>query len=406
MATYIYEAYNKDNKIVYGEYEASSNEEVVEFLNKHYLTPLSVKENIVAAKGQGLLAINFFDSLSSVDIVFLVRNLSTTIKAGLSIVESLDILIKDTKKKLMKNILEGVQSMIKNGQTLSSSFEAYKDSFPPIFIGMIKAGEVSGQLEKTLAELARYLSKEYSLRNKVKSALTYPIILLIASAVVVILMLIFVLPRLTKSFASSGVALPWITKAFLLLSQMLTWSYLLDVVVVAGVVWFFTFFRKTKVGKSLFFSVISRTPVARDLVKKIALVRFARTFGNLVGSGLSVIDSLTLSAQSINNQSYADAITKASEDIKNGIPVSESLSKFPDLFPSLLVSLITVGERTGSLEEILITFSDFYEEEVDNTLKELTSVLEPVLLLIMGLMIGVIAVSIILPIYQLVGHFV
>lgn len=406
MATYIYEAYNKDNKIVRGEYEASSNEEVVTYLSKHYLTPLSVKTGRIAKKDKGIFSMQLFDSIGSVDILFLVRNLSTTIKAGLSIVESLDIIIKDTKKKLMREILQGVQSMIKNGQSLSSSFEVYKDSLPAIFIGMIKAGEVSGQLDKSLAELARYLSKEYSLRSKIKTALTYPVILLVASTAVVTLMLIFVLPRLTKSFASSGVALPWITKVFLFISQILTWSFILDIAILAGIVWFFLYFRSTKVGKKFFFSVISHTPVARDLVKKIALVRFARTFGNLVGSGLSVIDSLTLSAESINNKSYSDAIKIVIEDVQNGLPVSEALAKYPELFPSLLVSLIIVGERTGSLEEILVTFSDFYEEEVDNTLKELTSILEPVLLLIMGLMIGSIAISIILPIYQLVGHFV
>lgn len=406
MPTYIYEAYNKDNKIVRGEYEASSSEEVVEYLGKHYLVPLSVKPTHIKAKNKRILSLQLFDSIGPVDILFLVRNLSTTIKAGLSIVESFDILIKDTKKKLMKEILQGVQSMIKNGQTLSSSFEVYKESFPAIFIGMIKAGEVSGQLDKSMAELSRYLSKEYTLRSKIKSALTYPIILLVASSAVVALMLIFVLPRLTKSFASSGVALPWITKVFLFISQVLTWSFTLDLVFLAGIVWFFLYFRNTKFGKKFFFSVISHTPVAHDLVKKIALVRFSRTFGNLVGSGLSVIDSLTLSAESINNRSYSDAIKIVIEDVQNGLQVSEALAKYPELFPTLLVSLIIVGERTGSLEEILITFSDFYEEEVDNTLKELTSVLEPVLLLIMGLMIGAIAISIILPIYQLVGHFV
>ncbi len=406
MATYTYEAYDKDNKIVHGEYDASSQKEVMDYLTSRILTPVSIAPVSAIGKKGGALSTELFEHLSSVDIVFFVRNLATTTKAGLSIVESLDILIKDTNKKLVKKILEGVQSMVKNGQSLSTSFERYKDLFPPIFIGMIKAGEVSGQLEKTLSELARFLSKEYSLKSKVKSALTYPIILLVASLVVVTLMLIFVLPKLTQSFASSGVALPLITRIFLFISNVLTWSFILDGIVLAGLVYFVVYFSRTKVGKKFFFVLISHTPVASDLVKKIALVHFARTFGNLIGSGLSAVESLTISAQSINNHIYTEAINKVIEDIKNGIPISESLAKFPKLFPSLLISLITVGERTGSLEEILITFSDFYEEEVDNTLKQLTAVLEPVLLLIMGLMIGSIALSIILPIYQLTGHFV
>ncbi|OGI67657.1 hypothetical protein A2732_00195 [Candidatus Nomurabacteria bacterium RIFCSPHIGHO2_01_FULL_40_10] len=285
-------------------------------------------------------------------------------------------------------------------------FDAYKNSFPPIFIGMLKAGEISGQLDRTLAELSHYLSKEYMLRNKVKSALIYPIILLVASIAVVTLMLMFVLPKLTKSFIQSGVELPFITKVFLFISKILTWSFTLDIIVILGIIYFFVYFRTTQMGKKLFFFLVSHTPVASSLIKKVALVRFARTFGNLMGSGLSVAESLEISSETINNPSYTYAIEKAVIDIRNGLAVSDSLAKYEILFPNLLISLITVGERTGTLQEILVTFADFYEEEVDNALRELTSVLEPALLLVMGLMIGAIAISIILPIYQLVGNFV
>lgn len=406
MATYIYEAYNKDNKLIHGEYEASSRDEMMEYLTKRYLTPVSIKSIGSMEAKKDLLSLELFSHVSSTDIMFLVRNLATTVRAGLSIVESLDILIKDTTNKMMKKILQSAQGLIKSGQPLSVGFLAYKNLFPPIFIGMIKAGEASGQLEKTLKELGSYLSKEYALKSKVKSALTYPIILLIASTAVVILMLMFVLPKLTASFAASGVALPLITRIFLFISSVLTWSFTADIIVIALIIYFFSYFRKTKIGKRFFFNVVAHTPVANELVKKVALVHFARTFGNLIGSGLSAVDSLSIASESINNDNYTKAIDKTIENVKNGIPLSRSLGEFPELFPSLLISLITVGERTGTLEEILITFADFYEEEVDNQLKELTSVLEPVLLLIMGLMIGSIAVSIILPIYQLVGHFI
>lgn len=405
MTTFIYEAYNKEGVIVHGEYEAVNRDEAVEHLVKRDLTPVSV-ETIRARGDGGILAFNFFERLSPVDVMFLVRNLSTTVKAGLSVVEALDILIADAEKKLMKRVLREAQAMIKNGQPLSSGFEAYRDSFPPIFMGMLRAGELSGQLDKTLAELGRYLSKEYGLRSKVKSALTYPIILLVASGGVMTLLLVFVLPRLTSSFAASGVKLPFITQIFLGISKMITWSFTLDLVFVAGFIWFFTYFRKTNMGKRFFFWVIARTPVASELVKKVALVRFARTFGNLIGSGISAIEALDLSSKSIGNLPYELAIKNAILAVENGSPISEAISKFPHLFPRLLISLIVVGERTGSLHEILGTFADFYEEEVDNTLKDLTSILEPALLLIMGLLVGAIAVSIILPIYQLVGHFV
>jgi type IV pilus assembly protein PilC len=234
----------------------------------------------------------------------------------------------------------------------------------------------------------------------------YPVILMSAASGVVALLLIFVLPRLTKAFASSGVKLPFITKFFLGISTALTWSFLLDFVVLALLIWFAIFFRSTRVGKKTIFWVLARMPVAGDLIKKVALVRFARTFGNLIESGLSAVEALGLSAESIGNVAYTRAIESTILEVKNGMSISEALGKYPDLFPRLLISLVIVGERTGSLSGILLTFADFYEEEVDNKLKDLTAVLEPVLLLGMGVLVGAIAFSIILPIYQLVGHFV
>ncbi len=405
MSTFIYEAYNREGELIHGEYDGVKREEVVEYLSRHDMTPISVEE-INTRKGGGVMSISLFEKITPVDIVFLVRNLATTVKAGLSIVESLDILIADSEKKILKKVLQEAQAMIKNGLPLSQGFEAYANSFPPIFLGMLKAGEMSGQLDKTLAELGKYLSKEYSLRSKVRSALMYPAILLTAASGVVVLLLIFVLPRLTKAFAASGVELPWITKFFLGISSALTFSYTLDIVILIGIIWFIRYFRATIIGKKVLFSILSRSPVAGELIKKVALVRFARTLGNLFNSGLSAVESLELSSQSIGNIAYSLAIEGTIIDVKNGIPISDALRKYPELFPRLLVSLVTVGERTGSLSEILLTFADFYEEEVDNKLKDLTAILEPMLLLVMGALVGAIALSIILPIYQLVGNFV
>lgn len=406
MATFIYEVYNREGVIVHGEYEAATREEVVQYLLKRDLTPILV-EDIKAQKGKGLdLSFTFFERITPIDVMFLVRSLATTIKAGLSVVEALDILIADAEKSVMKKMLQSVQAMVRGGQTLSSGFSAYANSFPPIFLGMLRAGELSGQLDRTLSELGQYLSKEYALRSKVKSALMYPAILLIASSGVVTLLLIFVLPRLTKAFAASGVELPFITKFFLGISSALSWSYLLDLVIIVGIAWFFLYFRSTKTGKRFIFWLLAHTPVANELIKKVALVRFARTFGSLVNSGLSAIESLELSARTSGNDRYERALIASILEIKNGVPISDALGKYPNLFPRLLISLIIVGERTGSLSEILITFADFYEEEVDNKLKDLTAILEPALLLVMGLMVGAIAFSIILPIYQLVGSFV
>lgn len=405
MAIFIYEAYNRSGANQHGEYEAATREEVVQYLLKRNLTPISV-EDVSAHKGKSLdVSLSFFERITPIDVIFLVRNLATTIKAGLPVVEALDILIVDAEKSVIKKMLQHVQTMVRGGQALSSGFGVYAESFPPIFLGMLRAGEVSGQLDRSLSELGQYLSKEYALRTKVKSALMYPAILLIAASLVVTLLLIFVLPKLTKAFAASGVELPMITKIFLGVSNALTWSFTLDIALVVGFIWFFLYFRKTKFGRHFIFWLLSHTPVANELIKKVALVRFARTFGSLIDGGLSAVESLELSTRTIGNAQYERALEASILEIKNGVPISEAIGKYPDLFPRLLISLIIVGERTGSLSSILITFSDFYEEEVDNKLKNLTAVLEPILLLIMGLLVGAIAFSILMPIYQLVGHF-
>ncbi|MBI5133962.1 MAG: type II secretion system F family protein [Candidatus Taylorbacteria bacterium] len=403
MATYIYEAYGKDGSIEQGEFEASKESEVVEHLLRRSLHPISVSPLREAFSSRfGSIVIG---RLSTVDVLFLIRNLAATIKAGMSVVESLDVLINDTEKKGLKAVLQKAQSGIKSGLPLSRSFGSYKKSFPPAFIGMLKAGEISGQLDTTLERLSQYLARDYSLKSRIRSALIYPAVLLFASSGVVALLLIAVLPRLAKSFETNKVELPGITKFFIALSDALTYSYILDIAIVALLAWFFIYFRRTDMGRKLWFSALSKAPVAKDLVKKIAVVRFARTFGNLEDAGISAVEALHVSADSIGNDVYAVALNRSAKDLEQGISLSKALSAHPRLFPKVFVGLVAVGEKTGSLGKVLLSLAEFYEEEVNDKLKDLTSVLEPILLLAMGLVVGAIALSILLPIYKLVGNF-
>ena len=348
----------------------------------------------------------FFETIKPIDRIFLVRNLSTTIKAGLNILEALDIMIADAAKNVMKKILNQAKFNLQKGQPLSATFIQYKKHFPSVFVGMIKAGEASGRLDESFDKLNVYLTKEYNLTKKIKSALAYPVILLVASMGVVSMLLFFVLPRLAKSFQMSKVELPFITRLVIGISNIFTYSIILDLAVISLVVWFFIYFRKTALGKKVFLTVLLKIPVARDLIKKVALVRFARTLGGLISSGITIVEALNLSAETVGNEFYKKIILDSVEQIKSGIPLSKTLSNHHNLFPKLLINMMTVGERTGTLEHVLLTFSDFYEEEMDNTIKDLTTFLEPVLLLFMGLIVGTIALSILLPIYQLVGKFI
>jgi len=402
MSTYLYEAYDKDGTAVRGEYEADSSQDVVEHLLHRSLSPVSIRP-LRANSATELSFASLFKRISPVDVLFLVRNLATTLKAGMSMVEALDILIADTDRPYLRYVLQTIQAGMKSGLPFSKGFEQFRRSFPPAFIGMVRAGEMSGGLDTALSSIGAYLTKEYQLRQQVRSALIYPIVLLCASSGVIALLLIVVLPRLAKAFAQSGADLPFITKVFIGLSAALTYSILLDIAVLAVVVWFFVSFRRTDAGKRIMLAALMRIPIARDVVKKVALVRFTRTFGHLLASGISAIEGLEIAADSVGNITYAAAIRKAGDDLEHGISLSHSLSERRDLFPNILIGLLVVGEKTGTLSAILLELADFYDDEVGSRLKNLTSILEPVLLLVMGLIVGSIALSIMLPIYQLVG---
>lgn len=390
-----------------GEFEAGSKSEVIDHIEKKGLIPLNVEERSFALRRARGFSIKpkIFETITPLDRILFVRNLAASIQAGLNIIEAIDILLADTVKPLMRSIISQAKTNLQNGQPLSQTFSAYKKHFPLVFVGMLKAGEASGKLDKTLEELATHLTREYNLSKKVKSALSYPILLLIASIFVVGLLIIFVIPRLAKAFKQSGVELPFITKMLVGLSNILSYSPLLDLIVVALLTGGIIYAGKTERGRKFFMRMISHIPVAHELMQKIALIRITRTLGNLINSGTPIIEALKLSAESAGNDYYREALIVSIEQAKNGIPFSKTLESYPHLFPHFLTGLVTVGERTGTLEHILKTFSDFYDEDVDNTLKDLTNFIEPVLLLFMGLVIGAVAFSILLPIYQLIGKF-
>ena len=218
-------------------------------------------------------------------------------------------------------------------------------------------------------------------------------------------MLTFVLPRLSKSFAQNNVKLPLLTKILVQISNALTFSPILDIAVLGALIGGVMYFRKTKFGKNIISYLMFKIPVVNNLVKKIVLVRFSRTLGGLISGALSISESLTLTAKAVGNDHYEKAILAANDEIKNGIPLSQALKNNPKLFPNFLTSLVAVGEKTGTLDVVLKNFSNFYEDDVSNALKDLTTFLEPMLLLFMGLVVALIALSILLPIYQMVGTF-
>jgi type II secretory pathway component PulF len=405
MSLFTYEAINEEGRIVASEMNALNKEEVVALLNQKHLTPVKVQLKNSDLKKNNVGSKAIFESFNALDKIILIRNLAATLKAGLSLSEALEILVADTNKKIIRDFLEEAQLGVSNGQPLSNIFEKHSNYFSPIFVGMIRAGESSGTLDKSLEELNRHLNREYKLVKDIKAAMTYPMILIFASVGIVIVMLTFVLPKLSKSFAQNNVKLPFLTQVLVNLSNALTYSIWLDFLVLGALVGGFIYFKKSPQGKKIISLISFKIPVIKNLIKKIMLVRFSRTLGSLVSSAMSISESLKLTAKAVGNDQYEKAILNANEDIKNGIPLSKALKNNPDLFPNFLISLVAVGEKTGTLDKVLKDFAEFYEDDVSSALKDLTTFLEPALLLFMGLVVGLIAVSILLPIYSMVGTF-
>lgn len=401
MTLYSYEAFNKDGTIVRGELETQTKQDVVEHLERKALQAISIHR--VGSEHKDL-NFSFSNSVSPVDVLFFVRNLAATLKAGMSVSESFDMLIRDAEHRPLREMLQHVAGRIRGGMALADAFEPYRKDFPAAFIGMVRAGELTGKLDSTLATLGEYLTKEFELRREVRSALMYPLILLCAAAAVTTLLLVVVLPRLAHTFTQNKMQLPLITRIFMGLSSAITFSWILDLIVVAGLVWFFAYFRKTPVGKRVMSEVLFATPVARDLVKKISLVRFTRTLGSLINSGVSALEAIDISADAIGNHRYSEALHEAGKAVEKGSPLSSALAAHEDLFPRILIGLIVVGERTGSLGDILTSLAVFYEDEANARLKNLTAIIEPALLLVLGLVVGSIALSILLPIYSMIGQ--
>lgn len=402
MAIFLYEAVDKQGINRKGELEASTKQDALESLVHQNLTPLRVQERGKAGEARGLDK-NLFESVTMLDKILLTKHLGAIVRAGISLHEALDILIQDTEKPLMRRILVNAKSNLERGQPLSATFEYWNHYFSPVFIGLIRAGEISGDLERTLDRLGDQLIRDNELVRKVKGAMIYPAILLVASILVVLLLLVFVLPRLATVFSQSGVQLPLMTRILLGLSALFTYSPLLTFggagfLIIGGF-----FVVRSTAGKEFLGRVAFKIPLTRNLIKKVVLTRFSRTLGNLLASGLPIIQSLDILKITVGNPVYAQAIQDIQKEVKRGIPLADLLRRDVRLFPHLLSSMVLVGERTGSLEDVLKTVASFYDEEVDRSLKAIVSLIEPAMLLVMGLIIGSIAVSILLPIYQLVG---
>ncbi len=334
--------------------------------------------------------------------MFFTENLRVMVHAGLSLSEGLATLAMQTESKTFRVILTEVRDGVNQGKLLSAELAKFPKAFPDIFIKMIEVGEVSGTLEDTLQELTNQIKKDHNLRSKVKGAMTYPIVILVAMSGITIGLLTFVLPKLLGIFKEFGdIQLPLPTRILIFLSDYVQENGLLVAFAALAFAGALVAFGNTVRGRAIFHYGIIRGPLIGPVARKVNLARFSRTFSSLLRTDVPVVQSLVITAAVLGNVHYRDSVLKASERIKKGDNISDTLKEYPKLYPPLVVQMTLVGERSGNIDGLLADVAGFYEEQVDQTLANLSSIIEPVLILILGGMVGGIALAVMMPMYSL-----
>jgi type II secretory pathway component PulF len=401
---FYYIASQSGGKIIEGEHEAESTADVLTYLASQGLRPISLKVS------KGLSETDRFKIFShSIDIedkVFLTKYLALMLRVGTDLLRAIDILVADFEKPALKALLIEIRTSLERGQPIHTVFLKHPKIFSSVFINMIKAGETSGNLELVFRQLSTSLQKEQDLRRQIKAAITYPIILLIASITILFILVSFALPKIANIFSSGGFEPPFFSKVVFAMGLFMgEYFWLIFALVVFFIVGAWLFTTKSITGKKIFSRMVVKAPLIGSVLRKIALQRFASTLSSLLSSGLPIIDSLEITADAVGNEELKTSLRRvAREGILKGLTIGEAFRKEP-AFPRMVVNLMAISEKAGHIENILATLADFYTSEIESAVKSLVSFLEPVLLLIIGLVIGTIALSIIVPIYQLVGQF-
>lgn len=398
---YTYTARDQEGKIIHGDIDMPSEKELAEYLHNQNLVLTKTETDSAQSSKNGQVTGFVFKKVSVVDKIFFTQNLQVMIKAGLSMSQALHTLSEQANNKYFQYILNQVSSQVNKGVALSDALNTYPKIFPELFVNMIKAGEKSGRLEEVLFQLTDQLRKNHALISKVKSAMTYPIIVVIAMIGIGIAMIVFVIPQMTAVFQEANVTLPLPTRVLIAVSDFVVANGLLVTITLAVLIFAFVKTIKTKKGKHLWHSFLLKLPILKPILQKINLAKFSRTFCSLIKTEIPIVQAFQITASTVNNELYKKAILEAAEGIKKGLNISKILAEHKNLFSPLIIQMVAVGEETGTLDNILDQLASFYEEDVDRTMSSLSTIIEPVLMLLLGIGVGGLAISILLPMYSL-----
>lgn len=404
MPKFEYRALDKGGNATQGTVEALNKDAATETVVKQGLKPLIVKPYKKKFDPNNIqIPLLTRKGIRQKDLVIFTRQLSTMINAGVPLVRSLATMQSQTTNNNFREILEDITKEVEGGASFADSLRKHPEAFSPVYINMVAAGEAGGILDDILKRLAFQIEKDASIRKKVKSASTYPVILLVITVGAFFVLMIAVIPRIGKIIKDLGgedAELPPITQAMLDISDFMVANGLLIAIAMIGAVYGIRRYIKTKDGRFRWHSLLLRIPVLKTVVAKVAIARFSRTFASLMSSGVSVIESLEVTGAAIGNVVIEKELKDAANEVKNGKQLSEPLST-SKLFPPIVPQMLAIGEETGQIDTILVKVADFYEEEVDAVIDSLSSIIEPVMIVFMGGMVGLIAYSVMGPIASL-----
>ncbi|PLY03560.1 MAG: pilus assembly protein PilC [Desulfuromonas sp.] len=400
MAKFAWEGKTRTGKVQKGTMEGPDENAVMAQLRNQGIMPSSVK----AATGMSM-EINlaaFQPKITTKDLVVFTRQFATMIDAGLPLVQCLDILSRQQENKTFKKVLTEVKESVESGSTFADALGKHPKVFDELFVNLVAAGEVGGILDTILNRLAAYLEKSMKLKKQVKSAMTYPTTIIGIAFIVIAVILIFVIPAFEKMFADFGQALPMPTQIVINISNIVQDYVLVIIGSIVFIIFAFKYTYRTKKGREFIDDFSLKLPIFGVLIRNVAVAKFTRTLGTMISSGVPILDGLEIVAKTAGNRTVEKAIYKVKQSISEGKTIAEPLEK-SGVFPSMVCQMIAVGESSGSIDTMLNKIADFYDDEVDDAVANLTAMMEPLLMLFLGTTVGGLVIAMYLPIFKLAG---
>jgi type IV pilus assembly protein PilC len=395
MGKFKYRVMNSDGEKIEGSYEADSKNEVIDFISGNGYYPLMIEETSESAN----IEINFNSKVKLKDLSVFCRQFYTMLNAGVPILTCLDILSSQIENKKLRQATKDINDEVQKGGVLSDAMKKHKDVFPELLVSLIASGEASGTLDSIMLRMATHYEKENKINNKVSSALIYPTVLGMVCIGAVVFILTYVMPTFTEIFKQSGTVLPWSTRLLLGFSEEIKKNWIVIIILIGLSVFGINIFLKSDEGKLISSKLKLKLPILKKLNQMIIVSRFTRTLSTLIASGLPLVESLKIVSEVTGNKIAENALLKIRDNVIRGESLYSSMVE-SEIFPAMLYSMVKIGEETGSLDDILNKTADFYDDELDSIIQKSVALLEPVLIVVMGLIIGFMVGSIMLPMFD------